>query len=101
MPLESLVVEPICLVLLLESITLIVTGTPVAFVGAGCCSYKYSIHALWLASDIAGVPFAGMPRLVWPGDWSVTVPLITTVFPRGITSFVIATVVADCPWPKQ
>src|ERR1035441_9352421 len=79
MPLESLVVEPICLVLLLESITLIVTGTPVAFVGAGCCMYTYSIHCVMLASETQGNPFgkfaAGACCFV-PADMSITVPLI-------------------------
>jgi hypothetical protein len=36
-----------------------------------------------LLSEIAGVPAAGMPKHVCPGDWSVTVPEITTSVPCG------------------
>jgi len=39
-PLMSVVVVPMTYVLLLGSDTLRVTGTPVAFVGLGCCSYR-------------------------------------------------------------
>ena len=70
------------------------TETPVAFVGIGFCMYRYSIHGLMLSSDMAGVPAAGMPRQVWPGDWSVTVPCISTLVPWGTATFGAVTVVA-------
>ena len=54
--------------LLLGSMAVRVTLTPVAFVGFGFCMYMYSIHSVMLSSDIAGVPFAGMPKFVIPGD---------------------------------
>lgn len=64
----SLCVVPIVPVLLLGSIYVNVTGTPVAFVGFGDCSKRYAIHELMLASDMAGVPASGMPKQVCPGD---------------------------------
>lgn len=84
-PLSSLVVLPITLRLLLESITLMVTGTPVVFVGFPFCMYTYSIHALWLASDTAGTPFgksAFCSACVVPAETSRTEPRITIPEPR-------------------
>ena len=84
--------------LLLESSVVKVICTPVAFVGLGCCSYRYSIHWVMYWSAIAGVPAAGIPRLVCPGDWSVTEPFMRTWVFRVDVSGVAAIVVAHCPW---
>ena len=67
-PFMSVVVVPMMKQLLFESMYDNVTGTPVAFVGFGICMYRYSIQSLMLSSAIAGVPAAGMPRQVCPGD---------------------------------
>ena len=64
----SVEVVPMMNMLLLGSMVDNVTRTPLALVGSGCCMYKYSIHWLMLSSEIAGVPAAGIPRQVCPGD---------------------------------
>jgi hypothetical protein len=51
-----------------------------------------------LSSDIAGVPAAGIPRHVVPGDWSVMVPVISTCELLLMTAFV-STDVAVRPLP--
>src|SRR5208283_5486943 len=102
MPLLSLVVVPICLSLPLESITLIVTGTPVAFVGIAFCMYTYSIHWLSLASDTHGTPFGksiACSFCVVPAEISITVPLITTGVPNGAAVSGAVTVNWLGPWP--
>ena len=49
-------------------------------------------------SAIAGVPAAGTPMAVWPGDWSVTLPWMVTALPPPMVAL---TVVSDLPLPKQ
>src|ERR1035437_8298004 len=101
-PLESVVVVPICLKLPLESITLMVTGTPVALVGIGFCIYTYSIHALWLASDIHGTPFgksAACSFCLVPAEMSITVPEIVTGVAVVTPTLGAVTVVWLGPWP--
>ncbi len=55
-PEASVVAVPMFRVLPFESVTSIVTGTPVKSVGIGCCWYTYSIHPFMLASDATGTP---------------------------------------------
>src|SRR5450756_1722047 len=102
MPLESLVVVPICLWLPLESMTLIVTGTPVALVGSGFCMYTYGIHEDWLASETAGTPFGKSAACCFcfvPAEMSITVPLITTGAPTDVAGLAAVTVNWLGPWP--
>jgi hypothetical protein len=60
------------------------------------------IQSLMLASDTAGTPFGkrivSAESLV-PGDMSLTMPFIITLFPNVVTSFWIETVVALGPLP--
>ena len=69
------------------------TVTPVALVGIGCCMCRYSIHALMLSSEIAGVPACA-------GDKSRTVPFMSVLLPFVMTSFCTATVVDVEPFAK-
>ncbi len=94
LPLMSLWAVPMSTEAPLESIALSFTVTPFAVPGIVCCSYMYAIHALMSLSDMAGVPFA-------PGDWSITVPCITTLEPLATAVSGDSTVTADGPLPKQ
>ena len=82
------------------------TETPVAFAGLGRCWNMYSIHASILASPIAGVPLSVksvlpavliLPEFVW----SVTVPVIVTLFPSIGSFWGAETVVALGPLPNS
>ena len=86
----SLKAWPMSIVCPLEEIAVKVIGTPVAFVGSGLCMCRYSIHALMLASDMAGV-------LGCAGDKSMTVPVISTLDPFVVISGEVETVVAVVP----
>src|SRR5665647_375170 len=102
-PLESVEVVPICLKLLLESITLMATGTPVTLVGNGFCIYTYSIHALWLASETTGTPNGNRAACSFcfvPAEMSVTVPAIVTGVAVVTPTLGAVTVVWLGPWPK-
>ena len=72
---------------------MIFTGTPLAFDGMVLVICRYSIHALMLASEIAGVP-------LFAGVWSVTVPVIITAVPLGTAVCGAETVVALGPLPN-
>ncbi len=99
LPSAVLVVVPRSCELPLGSVAVTCTGTPWMLVGFGCCIQMYSIQAVILSSDIAGMPAAGMPNAVSPGDWSVTVPFNKTGVPTGIAVSGAETVVADLPLP--
>lgn len=93
-PVRSVVTCPIWTSTASGPVAYSVTGTPFVVMGIGFCICRYSIHAAMSLSAIAGVP-------AWPADWSVTVPVMSTLSPLDMTSEEAWIVVALVPLPKQ